>query len=112
MFEPPYKWIVSFDEGVYSFEVFATTIDVRAVVASKEPQKARLAWAKLDQWRSFDNLTRSSVPVMARLREFEFEFPHQTEAEERNRQRRKIMTKKMRAVNTGLAMTLARNPPR
>ena len=28
MFEPPYKWIVSFDEGVYSFEVFATTIDV------------------------------------------------------------------------------------
>ena len=52
------------------------------MVASEEPQKARLVWAKLDQWRSFDNLTRSSVPVMARLREFEDEHQHQMEAEE------------------------------
>ena len=42
------------------------------------------AFKFLDQWRSFDNLTRSSVPAMARLREFEDEHLHlpQTEAEE------------------------------
>ena len=46
MFEPPYKWIVSFDEGVYSFEVFATTIDVRAVVASKVTTKSPIGMGK------------------------------------------------------------------
>ena len=65
VFEPRYKWIASFDEGVYNFEAFATVIDVNAEIASKEPNKARLLWAKLDEWRAFDNLTHSSVAVMA-----------------------------------------------
>ena len=64
VFEPRYKWIASFDEGVYNFEAFATVIDVNAEIASKEPNKARLLWAKLDEWRAFDTLTRSSVVVM------------------------------------------------
>ena len=41
VFEPRYKWIASFDEGVYNFEAFATVIDVNAEIASKEPNKAR-----------------------------------------------------------------------
>lgn len=79
VFEPRYKWIASFDEGVYNFEAFATVIDVNAEIASKEPNKARLLWAKLDEWRAFDTLTRSSVVVMGRLRELETEFAHRTE---------------------------------
>ena len=51
------------------FEVFTTAIDVNDSVVSKEPQKAQLAWARLGQWRLYDNLTRSSVPILNRLRE-------------------------------------------
>ena len=71
--------IRTFGLGVYNFEAFATVIDVNAEIASKEPNKARLLWAKLDEWRAFDTLTRSSVVVMGRLRELETEFAHRTE---------------------------------
>eukprot|EP01048_Picozoa_sp_COSAG05_P000736 COSAG05_NODE_22_length_32312_cov_23.410890_12_plen_109_part_00 len=60
-------------------QVYRIIPDVNAEIASKEPNKARLLWAKLDEWWAFDTLTRSSVVVMGRLRELETEFAHRTE---------------------------------
>ena len=76
VFEPPYEWILSFDDRDYSFEVFTTTIGVHDSVVSNEPHKAQLAWARLGQWRLYDKLTCLSVPVLTRLREFEEEHQH------------------------------------
>ena len=56
VFEPRYKWIASFDEGVYNFEAFATVIDVNAEIASKEPDGIRWRYAVVPSWlgtRSF-----------------------------------------------------------
>ena len=36
VFEPRYKWIASFDEGVYNFEAFATVIDVNAAIGASD----------------------------------------------------------------------------
>ena len=49
VFEPPYEWILSFDDREYSFEVFVTTIGVQDSVVSNEPHKAQLTWARLGQ---------------------------------------------------------------
>eukprot|EP01048_Picozoa_sp_COSAG05_P011170 COSAG05_NODE_1036_length_6076_cov_159.776476_1_plen_209_part_00 len=75
-FEPEYKWLMSFDTAFFAYDVFVTTVDGGVAVTSKEPDRARLSWARLDQWRTHDMLTCSSLPVLDRLVKFENEHPY------------------------------------